>query len=86
MIKTIAMVGAATVFAISMASAQSSGPSSTAGGAVGTSKTGTEPRGAEAPKQKKAKSAKPVRGNSSPDSTAGGAVGTSKQGTERNPR
>jgi hypothetical protein len=84
MFKQIAMIGAATLFALSVATAQTSAPSSTAGGAVGTSKTGTGPEAAKAPKKKGPKAAKGVQ--SSPESTAGGAVGTSKKGTERNPR
>jgi hypothetical protein len=83
MLRQIAMIGAATLFALSVATAQTSAPSSTAGGAVGTSKTGTEPKAAKAPK-KGTKAAKGVQ--SSPESTAGGAVGTSKKGNERNPR
>jgi hypothetical protein len=82
MIKKIAIVGAASLFAISVASAQTSAPSGTAGGAVGTSKTdkersttGMSPKGA----------AGSQKGQSSPESTAGGASGTSKTGTEQNP-
>jgi hypothetical protein len=82
MIQKIAIIGAASLLAISVASAQTSAPSGTAGGAVGTSKvkkerstTGMSPKGA----------AGSQKGQSSPESTAGGAAGTSKTGTERNP-
>ena len=83
MIKKIALVGAATLFAISMASAQTSAPSGTAGGAVGTSKKGNQERSTTGMSPKGI--AAPTKGHSSPDATAGGATGTSKTGTERNP-
>ncbi|HWV41786.1 hypothetical protein [Pseudorhodoplanes sp.] len=83
MIRKIALVSAATLFSASIALAQSSAPSSTAGGAQGTSKsgqfekqTGAKPSGrVHAPK---GTTGAAPRGHSSPDSTAGGAVGTTK--------
>jgi hypothetical protein len=89
MLNKIAIIGAASLFAVSVASAQTSAPSGTAGGAVGTSKNQQE-RGTTgaAPKSMQGMtkgSTAPKRGHSSPDSTAGGATGTSKTGSERNP-
>jgi hypothetical protein len=63
MIKKIALVGAATVLAISMASAQTSAPSGTAGGAVGTSKKGNQERGTTGMSPKG--TAAPTKGHSS---------------------
>ena len=79
MIRNIALIGAATLFSVSLAVAQSSAPSSTAGGAQGTSKGGQleQPAGKNAPKGTTGAGQK---GNSSPDSTAGGAQGTTKGG------
>jgi len=84
MFKKIAIVGAASLLAVSIASAQTSAPSGTAGGAVGTSKSGKAERATTGVAPKKG-AAKAQRGQSSPESTAGGAAGTSKTGTERNP-
>ncbi len=78
MLKQIVLVGFAGLLAISAGNAQTSAPSSTAGGAVGTSKTGMEKPAPKA-KKKAPTDSKAMRGNSSPDSTAGGAVGTSKK-------
>jgi len=75
MLSKLAMVGAASLLSISLAAAQSSGPSSTAGGAQGTSKKGDLERPV---KTKKAKAKKSASGESSPSSTAGGAQGTTK--------
>ncbi len=84
MIRKVALISAATLFSVSLAVAQSSGPSSTAGGAQGTSKSGDlerpvgKPSGAmQAPR---GTTGAAPRGNSSPDSTAGGAQGTTKGG------
>jgi hypothetical protein len=79
MIRKIALIGAATFLSVSLAVAQSSAPSSTAGGAQGTSKSGDleKPTGKNAPKGTTGTAPK---GNSSPDSTAGGAQGTTKGG------
>jgi hypothetical protein len=86
MIRKIALLGAATLFSVSLAAAQSSGPSSTAGGAQGTSKSGelekpvgAKPSGNMQVAPKGTTGAAPG-GNSSPDSTAGGAQGTTKGG------
>jgi hypothetical protein len=86
MIRKIALIGAATLFSASLAFAQSSAPSSTAGGATGTSKSGDLERPAgqqmqqpmQAP-QGTTTGASP-KGHSSPDATAGGAQGTTKGG------
>jgi len=75
MLGKIALIGAASLLSVSIAVAQSSGPSSTAGGAQGTSKTGDLERPVKA---KKAKAKKGAAGESSPSSTAGGAQGTTK--------
>lgn len=75
MLSKIVMIGAASLLSISLAAAQSSGPSSTAGGAQGTSKKGDLERPVKA---KKAKAKKGASGESSPSSTAGGAQGTTK--------
>jgi hypothetical protein len=80
MIRKIALIGAATLFSVSLAAAQSSAPSSTAGGAQGTSKSGQAEKAA--PKTK-GTTGVGVKSNSSPESTAGGAAGTSKTGKER---
>lgn len=69
------MIGAISLLSASLAVAQSSGPSSTAGGAQGTSKTGDLERSAKAKKAKKKSGASQ---ESSPSSTAGGALGTTK--------
>lgn len=82
MLRKIALIGAATVFSVSLAFAQSSAPSSTAGGAQGTSKSGQMERpanpGAVRSAPKGTTGAAAPRGHSSPDATSGGAVGTSK--------
>lgn len=77
MVRKIALIGAATLFSVSLAAAQSSAPSSTAGGAQGTSKSGQmeQPAGKSAPKGTTGAAPK---GHSSPDATAGGAQGTTK--------
>lgn len=86
MIRKIALVGAATLVSISIAAAQSSGPSSTAGGAQGTSKSGEleKPVGAKPAGSMKAMPKGTTgagrAGESSPSSTAGGAQGTTKGG------
>jgi hypothetical protein len=75
MLNKIALIGAASLLSVSLAMAQSSGPSSTAGGAQGTSKSGD----LEKPvKTKKAKKTSGSSNESSPSSTAGGAQGTTK--------
>lgn len=76
MIRKIALIGAATLFSVSLAVAQSSAPSSTAGGAQGTSKSGDLERPVKAA-PKGTTGSSPKR-DSSPDSTAGGAQGTTK--------
>jgi hypothetical protein len=83
MFHKIALIGAATLLSVSLAAAQSSGPSSTAGGAQGTSKSGDleRPAGKGAAKNKAPKGttgAGPASMESSPSSTAGGAAGTTK--------
>jgi hypothetical protein len=86
MIRKIALIGAATLFSISLAAAQSSGPSSTAGGAQGTSKSGEleKPAGGMPSGNMKAAPKSTTgagrSGESSPSSTAGGAQGTTKGG------
>ena len=83
MIGKIALVGAATLFSVSIAVAQNSAPSSTAGGAQGTSK-GSQ---SEQPAGKAARTGTTgavQKGQSSPESTAGGAVGTSKDPRQKN--
>ena len=75
MLSKFVTIAAASLLSISLAAAQSSGPSSTAGGAQGTSKTGDLERPV---KTKKAKAKKGAAGESSPSSTAGGAQGTTK--------
>lgn len=92
MIRKIALIGAATLFSVSLATAQSSAPSSTAGGATGTSKSGQMEQpapGANRPGvQSGARqgtttgSGSDMRGHSSPDATSGGAAGTTKGGRE----
>jgi hypothetical protein len=74
MLSKIAVIGAASLLSASLAFAQSSGPSSTAGGAQGTSKAGDLEKPVKA---KKAKKKSPAQ-ESSPSSTAGGAQGTTK--------
>lgn len=81
MIRKIALIGAASLFSISLALAQSSSPSSTAGGAQGTSKSGDMKKAA--PKQKGTTGSGMRGGNSSPESTSGGAIGAPKSGKER---
>ncbi len=88
MLNKIAIIGAASLFAVSVASAQTSAPSGTAGGAVGTSNQQERGTTGAAPKSMQGMtkgSTTPKRGHSSPDATAGGATGTSKTGSERNP-
>lgn len=84
MIRKIALIGAATLFSVSLAVAQSnSSPDSTAGGAMGTAKS---KQGMQ--QQKGAPKGTTGAGNrggeSSPDSTAGGAAGTSKGNNRKN--
>ncbi len=75
MLNKIALVTAASLLSVSLAVAQSSGPSSSAGGAQGTSRG----RDLERPvKAKKLSAEKGATGESSPSSTAGGAQGTTK--------
>ena len=82
MIYKIALIGAATLLSVSLAAAQTSAPSSTAGGAQGTSKSGDMEKPAKGAAKKTAPKgttgAAPMRMESSPSSTSGGAVGTSK--------
>jgi hypothetical protein len=75
MLNKIALVCAASLLSVSLATAQSSGPSSTAGGAQGTSKSGDLEKPVKA---KKAKKKSGPSSESSPSSTAGGAQGTTK--------
>ena len=84
MLSKIALISAATLLSVSLAVAQSSTPSSTAGGAQGTSKSGDLERPATGKKPAKGKNAPKGttgaarKGESSPSSTAGGAQGTTK--------
>lgn len=78
MIRTIAMISAASLLSVTLAAAQSSAPSSTAGGAQGTSKSGQLEKAA--PKKKGTTGAATKGGDSSPSGTAGGAMGTTKGG------
>lgn len=76
MLKTIAVIAFASMFSVAIAVAQtSSSPESTAGGAAGTSKQGSE---------KSVKAKKTSGGGGSPESTAGGATGTSKNPKKKN--
>ena len=74
MLSKIGLIGAVSLLSASLAVAQSSGPSSTAGGAQGTSKTGDLEKPVKAKKAKKSGASQ----DSSPSSTAGGAQGTTK--------
>ena len=90
MINKIALIGAATLFAVSVAAAQNNPPPGSVN--PGSMKSGAEQSGAEnqprSPGMKGTNGSgnimdKPASGGamqreSSPDSTAGGAVGTSK--------
>jgi hypothetical protein len=84
MIRTITLIGAASLFAVSFAAAQSSAPSSTAGGAQGTSKSGQMEQPATIPQDRKAPAATTtgsgagMKGHNSPDATSGGAIDTKK--------
>ncbi len=82
MIRKIALIGAASLFSVSVAMAQSnSSPDSTAGGAAGTSKQNVQQQKAN---PKGTTGAGQRGGESSPDSTAGGAAGTSKDNSKKN--
>ncbi len=80
MIRTIAMICVASLFSVTLAAAQSSAPSSTAGGAQGTSKSGQLEKAAP---KKKGTTGASTKGESSPSSTAGGAIGTTKGGSKQ---
>ena len=83
MIGKIALIGAASLFSVSVALAQSSAPSSTAGGAQGTSKQGVTNKAAP---KKKGTTGASSKQESSPSSTAGGAQGTTKDNQRGAPR